>query len=72
MASRRNRHALIVSLELMIIQANQAIADAGGCDHSVGICCCEQLAEINDAIIALGKFSKPAVKRIYNAMKQRA
>ena|SRR5690242_12179092 len=46
---------LLAALKAVTDDAEQAIKDIGGCDHSVGICCCDIIGNVEHARTAIAK-----------------
>jgi hypothetical protein len=44
---------ILTQLKAMYCQARFALQETGGCDHSVGLCTCNEAAELDDAATAL-------------------
>jgi hypothetical protein len=55
--------ALRAALQETTEECEQLLKDIGGCDHSVGICCCELIAKIGRARAALSALDAAAKER---------
>lgn len=49
---------ILDSLQKLEAQAAENLRDIGGCDHSVGICCCRWVRELEDAQEILKEFGR--------------
>lgn len=52
---RERERELVELLKAHLAHTTQSIKDIGGCDHSVGICCCDMIADCDVAQALLAK-----------------
>lgn len=52
---RERERELVELLKAHLAHTTQSIKDIGGCDHSVGICCCDMIRDCDAASALLAK-----------------